>query len=970
MVAKTSTLGFEQTLMYGQYREDLGEYAKRQAKKLNRVRKSEEKILAQKVLKKSVWKRHITGYLSFIWKKTFARIGEDWVFLALLGVIMALLSFIMDYCIHVCSKTRIWLYDDLTGDNIWIKFIAWVTMPVLLILFSSGFVHIVSPQAVGSGIPEMKTILRGVILNEYLTFRTLVAKMIGLTSTLGSGLPLGKEGPFVHVASIVATLLSKLITSFKGIYENESRTGEMLAAACAVGVASTFYAPIGGVLFSIEVTSVFFAVRNYWRGFFAACCAASVWRLLEVWSKDEEAITALFKTHFRADFPFDPQELFVFSLIGVACGFGGAAYVTLHRKVVNFFRTRKSLSNFLQKNRFLYPGLVTLLLTSISFPQFLGQYMATQLSTHDSIQEMFSNITWGHNHSDPVRLKMVYHWSTPQTSIYFNLSFYIIMTFWMSILASTIPVPSGTFIPVFKIGAAFGRLVGEFMAYLFPMGISFGGSRNPIVPGGYAVVGAAAFSGAVTHTISTSVIVFELTGQMTHIIPVIIAVLIANAISQTLELSIYDSIIEIKKLPFLPPILSTSSAAHHIYVKDIMVRDVACIWRNCTYRDIKNLLRDHRKLQSFPLVEDSDNMILLGSVQRRSLSHLASQRLSRDRRLQEVRRRYSIQDTLMMAAEKAAAAATQSQVNNNNDGGQYQQQPSPNNTNNKAPLIPKDSNTPAVRRMSRFEVTPVHQPLTAGGGGGGGTGTATSAAGNRPSPRQPVKSILKHTVSFTYSPHSTVTYTTAQDSRLRHAFENIFLKSLKLQDANPDKSENSDNKPQRPVPSHNLHRRVQLPRERVIDMSQEEQAVWEEEQLNSMVDFSTCQIDPAPFQLVEKTTLLKVYSIFSMLGLTHAYVTSIGRLVGVVALKDLRIAIEQMNQGILVPVPNQSVQITDPTGIIINGNGLRSSESDIHYEDTITSVATNDSEFTTSRDRDRDGGKSVRDKEEMETHTV
>ena len=30
-----------------------------------------------------------------------------------------------------------------------------------------------------------------------------------------------------------------------GIYENESRTGEMLSAACAIGVASTFYSPIG-----------------------------------------------------------------------------------------------------------------------------------------------------------------------------------------------------------------------------------------------------------------------------------------------------------------------------------------------------------------------------------------------------------------------------------------------------------------------------------------------------------------------------------------------------------------------------------------------------------------------------------------------------------------------------------------------------------------------------------------------------
>uniref|UniRef100_A0A914DH28 Chloride channel protein n=1 Tax=Acrobeloides nanus TaxID=290746 RepID=A0A914DH28_9BILA len=54
----------------------------------------------------------------------------------------------------------------------------------------------------------------------------------------------------------------------------------MLAAGCAVGVACTFSAPVGGVLFSIEVTSVYFAVRNYWRGFFAAACSATLFRIL------------------------------------------------------------------------------------------------------------------------------------------------------------------------------------------------------------------------------------------------------------------------------------------------------------------------------------------------------------------------------------------------------------------------------------------------------------------------------------------------------------------------------------------------------------------------------------------------------------------------------------------------------------------------------------------------------------------
>ncbi|KAG7247184.1 hypothetical protein CRUP_022623, partial [Coryphaenoides rupestris] len=70
------------------------------------------------------------------------------------------------------------------------------------------------------------------------------------------------------------------------------------------------------VLFSIEVTSTFFAVRNYWRGFFAATFSAFIFRVLAVWNQEEETITALFKTRFRLDFPFDLQELPAFAILG------------------------------------------------------------------------------------------------------------------------------------------------------------------------------------------------------------------------------------------------------------------------------------------------------------------------------------------------------------------------------------------------------------------------------------------------------------------------------------------------------------------------------------------------------------------------------------------------------------------------------------------------------------------------------
>lgn len=72
-------------------------------------------------------------------------------------------------------------------------------------------------------------------------------------------------------------------------------------------------------------------------------------------------------------------------------------------------------------------------------------------------------------------------------------------------------------------------------------------------------------------------------------------------------------------------------------------------------------------------------------------------------------------------------------------------------------------------------------------------------------------------------------------------------------------------------------------------MSVEDQKKWEMEEMAKPIDLkaASISIDPAPFQLVEKTSILKVHSLFSMVGINHAYVTKIGRLVGVVALKEV-----------------------------------------------------------------------------------
>uniref|UniRef100_A0AAY4DZ42 Chloride channel protein n=1 Tax=Denticeps clupeoides TaxID=299321 RepID=A0AAY4DZ42_9TELE len=710
--------------MYGRYTQELGVYAREEAARLREERgfkrSISERTRSLELLQYDQGRcAKCRICILQCQKLLISRIGEDWIFLILLGLVMALVSWAMDFCIAVCLQAQKWMYGGLES-NIFLQYLAWVTYPVVLISFSAGFTHIVAPQAAGSGIPEMKTILRGVVLKEYLTLKTFVAKVVGLTCALGSGMPLGKEGPFVHVASLCAALLSKFMSLFGGIYENKSRNIEMLAAACAVGVGCCFAAPIGGVLFSIEVTSTFFAVRNYWRGFFAATFSAFIFRVLAVWNRDEETITALFKTRFRLDFPFDLQELPAFAVIG---GFGGALFVYLNRLIVQFIRKQKTINKFLMKKRLLYPALVTLLISTLTFPPGFGQFMAGKLTQKESLVTLLDNRTWakqgiaeefdyiGHSHE----------WKHPQLNVFITLVIFIVMKFWMSALATTIPVPCGAFMPVFVIGAAFGRLVGESMAAWFPDGIHSDGMIYHIVPGGYAVVGAAALSGAVTHTVSTAVIVFELTGQISHILPIMIAVILANAVAQSLQPSIYDSIIRIKKLPYLPELGWGHQEKYNIRVEDIMVRDVGYVTLNCTYRQLHDALMSGH-LKTFALVESAGNHTHI------YITHINNVKL------------------------------------------------------------------------------------------------------------------------LTASVHSSVIW----DSGI--ALKNLFC-------------------------AHPGTEGMEI-------------AEWEEQQLDEQVNFNNCKIDPAPFQLVERTSLHKTHTIFSLLGLDHAYVTSIGRLIGVVSLKELRKAIE------------------------------------------------------------------------------
>jgi chloride channel 2 len=94
--------------MYGRYTKDLGEYAKEEARKvkaLERKRKKEDRQRNKELHKyRGKCASKLIAACSFAWRHTFARLGEDWVFLALLGILMAFISFFMDRGISMCNQ--------------------------------------------------------------------------------------------------------------------------------------------------------------------------------------------------------------------------------------------------------------------------------------------------------------------------------------------------------------------------------------------------------------------------------------------------------------------------------------------------------------------------------------------------------------------------------------------------------------------------------------------------------------------------------------------------------------------------------------------------------------------------------------------------------------------------------------------------------------------------------------------------
>ncbi|KAK2762578.1 hypothetical protein FQN54_000751 [Arachnomyces sp. PD_36] len=395
-------------------------------------------------------------------------------------------------------------------------------------------------SAAGSGVAEVKVILSGFVLHGYLGLKTLVIKTFALILSVSSGLSVGKEGPYVHIATAIGNISCRLFSKYN---QNDGKRREMLSASAASGVGVAFGAPIGGVLFSLEEVSYYFSPKRLFRTFFCCIVAALSLKFLNPYGTGK---IVLFEVRYTSD--WEIFEMVIFVLLGALGGALGALFIKATRLWAKTFRRIP----FIKRWPMLEVVLVALV-TGLS--SFWNRH--TQLPVTELLFELASPC----DHTNPGMTPLCPDEdSIPEVIRYLLVAFVI-----KSILTTVtfgIKLPAGIYVPSMVVGGLLGRTVGHMVQYwvvknpdffLFGSCPSNPGTMSCVTPGIYAMIAAGATMCGVTRlSMTLAVILFELTGSLNHVLPFSLAILCAKWTADALEpLSIYDLLIDMNSYPFL-----------------------------------------------------------------------------------------------------------------------------------------------------------------------------------------------------------------------------------------------------------------------------------------------------------------------------------------------------------------------------------------------------------------------------------
>ena len=374
------------------------------------------------------------------------------------------------------------------------SWIGWtVATPTLGALVCGALLQYVVPNARGSGIPQVK--IAFAVRGGRLRLRDALGKSVLGVLQLGSGSSLGREGPTVQICAAVASFLGRITRV------SPKSLRRLIPVGAAAGIAAAFNAPIAAVTFTIEEV-----VGNLDQAVLSGVIVAA-------------ALAAVIERSVLGEHPiFDiPQpyglrhasSLAIYAILGVAAAVVSVLFTDSLLRLRRWFRTL-GLPGWARPG---VGGLVTGLLAAIAW---------WKLGTR--------GVTGG-------------GYDTLSAALKGNIGVEIMLVLCaMKLVATVFSYGSGgaggIFAPALFIGGMLGGAVGQLDAVLLHH------TGEPI--GAFALVGmGAVFAGIIRAPMTSVLIIIEMTGGYSLILPLMIANMISYVLARSVRPTpIYDALLE------------------------------------------------------------------------------------------------------------------------------------------------------------------------------------------------------------------------------------------------------------------------------------------------------------------------------------------------------------------------------------------------------------------------------------------
>ena len=352
-----------------------------------------------------------------------------------------------------------------------------ILVPTLGSLLTGYLLYRYFPLARGSGIPQTRAAV--FIHDGRISLRSVIGKFICCSTSLASGIALGREGPSVYIGSGIASVIARRL----GLSKTQVKW--LIPVGGAAALSAAFNTPIAAVLFTLE--EIMGDLHAPVLGS-VVLASATAWMVLHLVLGD----SPLF--HVAGYNLVSPGELAIYALLGVLGGLASVAFVKLLLKL------RERFLRFPNSTLWFQPlaGGLTVGIFGFFVPQVLGV-------GYDQVERVLNG---------DVILQTV-----------------LILAV-LKLIATAVAYASGNaggiFGPSLFIGAMVGASVGSVAHLIFP--------ASTAGPGAYALVGmGAAFAGIIRTPLTSVIMIFEITRDYTIIVPLMVANLIAFFISQKLQ---------------------------------------------------------------------------------------------------------------------------------------------------------------------------------------------------------------------------------------------------------------------------------------------------------------------------------------------------------------------------------------------------------------------------------------------------